>query len=56
MGHFDHEHDVNGHEHTHEHTHEHVHQHTHSHSHTHGEAVSGEQAVALLLSLIHIWE
>ena len=40
MGHFDHEHDVNGHEHTHEHT--------HSHSHTHGEAVSGEQAVALL--------
>ncbi len=48
MGHFDHEHDVNGHEHTHEHTHEHVHQHTHSHSHTHGEAVSGQQAVALL--------
>ena len=40
MDHFDHEHTA--------HTHEHTHEHTHDHSHTHGEAVSGEQAVALL--------
>ena len=39
MDHFDHEH-------THDHVHSH--EHTHDHSHTHGEAVSGEQAVALL--------
>ena len=40
MDHFDHGHDA------HSHTHNHTHDHTHTHSH--GEAVSGEQAVALL--------
>ena len=38
MDHFDHGHDA----------HSHTHNHTHDHTHSHGEAVSGEQAVALL--------
>ena len=38
MDHFDHGHDA----------HSHTHNHTHDHTHSHGEAVSGEQAAALL--------
>lgn len=40
MEHLTHDHDG--------HSHEHAHDHGHPHSHAHGEAVSGEQAVALL--------
>ena len=49
-----HTHTHDGVEHTHTHTHPHDHEgheHTHDHSHTHGEAVSGEQAAALMLAL-----